>query len=126
MTVDGGHAKLWSMMGKPNPSDLSERLLLAVDWIGQALSTAPSADSFLKAAIALEVLFSKDIGLVTPGIAHQFAECSALIVGDTRDSRRDVYETMKRLYKVRCNIAHTGRRHIPAEDVRSLIRLAGK
>ena len=73
-TLDGNDT-LWNIVANPNPCELHARILLAVDWLGQARLERSASNAILKAAIATEILFNLDNSTIAPSINSQIAEC---------------------------------------------------
>jgi len=103
------HHKIWEFLSEPRPTELQRRILLAVDWLGQAYGEASRAVAFLKAAIALEIVFThNEKTIINASILSQISESIALLIATEVGERRDVESRMKKLYSQRSAIAHAG------------------
>lgn len=119
-----GFDKIWENFEKPT-TKLAERLLLAVEWIGQSYGERVPSIAFIKAAISLEVLFTREEGaFVTPSIISQLCEGVAFVLGTTPESRCIVEADVKDMYKTRSAIAHAGMTNVNLVDLTAVQQLA--
>jgi hypothetical protein len=115
--------RLLGLIGTEN-SDLEEHVLRCAEWTGQAMGDPSPASAFVKAAIALEVLFSgNDKGPITPSVMSQIAESCALIHGKSIENAIELERLVKQLYGVRSAIVHSGRDFVPVIDLNTLIQI---
>lgn len=120
-----GYDRIWAMLSNKSPSKFEQRLLLAIDWVGQALSDANLPNAFLKAAVSLEVLFTRDQKeIITPGILSKLSEDIAIVLGSSFDARMEIERDVKRLYSLRSKIAHAGNQSASPADVALIIAFA--
>jgi hypothetical protein len=104
---------------------LERKLLRCVEWVGQSLMDSNPASAFVKAATALEVLFSEtEKGLITPSIMAQISESCALLLGGDLKSRMKIEKHVKRLYGIRSSVVHFGEDTVPRDDLNLLIHIA--
>jgi len=88
------------------------------------MSDPNAASAFVKAAIALEVLFSaNEKGVITPSIMAQIAESCAFLLGDSAASATEVEREVKRLYGIRSAVVHSGKDSVANSDLNALIRI---
>lgn len=122
---DEKHAKIWALLkvGKRlNP--LEERVLRAVEWIGEASQEASIQSGFLKAAIALELLLvNKDSSHISPSITARLSETVALLLGSTPEKRAELERLTKKLYGIRSAVAHSGASSVGWEDLSHLLNI---
>ena len=119
-----GFDKIWVNFEKPS-TKLAQRLLLAVEWIGQSYGERVPSIAFIKAMISLELLFTPtEGGFVTPSIISQLSESVALVVGKDAESRHRIETEVKRLYKIRSAIAHAGMTEVKMADLTAIEQLA--
>jgi hypothetical protein len=119
-----GFDKIWENFEKPSTT-LAQRLLLAVEWVGQSYGERVPSIAFIKAAISLELLFTPtEGGFVTPSIISQLSESVALVVGKDVESRHRIEADVKRLYKIRSAIAHAGMTEVKMVDLTLIQQLA--
>ena len=116
--------RVWEHLGRESNSPLMKKILLAVDWVGQSIAEKVPSSAFLKAAIALEVLFTPEKGQFAPSIVFQITENVTLLLGKDRESRINGEKEFKHLYEIRSGIAHAGRTEIAQEDLTSIQEMA--
>jgi hypothetical protein len=101
-----------------------QKILLAVDWVGQSIAEKVSSSAFIKAAIALEVLFTPEKGSFAPSIVFQITENVTLLLGKDEESRARGEREFKRLYDIRSSIAHAGKTDVERTDLVSIQEMA--
>jgi hypothetical protein len=115
-------AKLFGLIRKQS-NKFQVHVLRCAEWTAEAIGDANAASAFVKAAIALEVLFSiTEKGVITPSIMAQIAESCAFILGDSPTSSAKVEHEVKRLYGVRSAIVHSGKDSVETQDLNALIQ----
>lgn len=120
-----GFDAIWGMFDIASPSEMKQRVLLAIDWIGESYDEQVASSAFIKAAIALEILFNEQKSeFLTKGIAAQISESVALLLGRDVDSKMSLEKEVKSLYGVRSGIAHAGKNDIKARDLESIQGIA--
>jgi hypothetical protein len=108
-------------------SNLQNRLLRSIEWIGQSLVDESPASAFIKATTALEMLFSQnEKGIVTPSIMAQISENCAQIIGSTTEQCLDIEKEIKRLYSIRSAVVHSGKNEVHLNDLANITFLARK
>jgi hypothetical protein len=55
---DNGYQTVWGFTTKKNLNKFQKRIMLAVEWIGQSMADPSPPSAFIKAAIALEIIFT--------------------------------------------------------------------
>lgn len=116
------HSKIWEFLSDPRPTELQRRILLAVDWLGQAHGESSRAVAFLKGAIALEIVFThSEKTIINASILSQISESIALLIATEAGERRDVESRMKKLYAQRSAIAHSGDSDVSERDLVELM-----
>lgn len=122
---NNGNHYAWCLASLLSPNKFQQRLRLAIEWIGQAISEAAPQSSFLKAAISLEIIFTHDEkSIINPSILSQISEGTALLLGSNVHERLDFEKEAKRLYSLRSSIVHSGNTHISNSDREKMISLA--
>lgn len=117
-----GFDKIWLLISQKKFTDIESRIILAIDWIGQAINERSNTDAFLKGAIALEILLTyNDKAPITPSITHRLSESSALIIGKTKDDRIKIEKSIKSLYGRRSAIVHSGKHAVEEKDIYQII-----
>ncbi len=102
---------------------LETHILRCAEWTGQAMGDPNAASAFVKAAIALEVMFRiNEKGVITPSIMAQIADSCAFLLGTSEESAKEKEREVKRLYEVRSAIVHSGKDSVPKSDLNALIQ----
>jgi hypothetical protein len=105
-------------------NDLEKHIVRCAEWTGQAIAEPNEAAALVKAAIALEVLFSaNEKGVITPSIMAQIAESSAFLLGTDSASSMGIEREVKRLYGVRSAVVHSGKDAVDPKDLNAFIRI---
>lgn len=116
-------AKLLSLIAQQN-NQLEVHVIRCAEWTAQAMGDANAASAFVKAAIALEVLFSaNEKGIITPSIMAQIAESCAFVLGDSAASAMEIEREVKRLYGIRSAVVHSGKDSVASADLDALIQI---
>lgn len=103
-------------------NELESHVVRCVEWTAQAMGDPNAASAFVKAAIALEVLFSQnERAVITPSIMAQIAEGCAFILGSSPSSAADIEHEVKRLYGIRSAVVHSGKDSVSKYDLNSII-----
>lgn len=117
-----GYEAMWNLLKIKEPNEFQKRLILALEWLGQAYRDNSLPTSFIKAAISLEIIFSYNGGtVITPSILHQLSESAALILGNNADECIKIEQEMKKLYGRRSSIVHTGSNEIDIEMIMDIL-----
>jgi len=120
---DTGYHTVWGFTTKTNLNEFQKRIMLAVEWIGQSMAEPSPPSAFIKAAIALEIIFTYQDNIITPGIMHQISESIALILGSSVDERLKMESRVKKLYGLRSKIVHSGNKDISQADYKALVEI---
>lgn len=95
---DTGYHTVWGFTTKKNLNKFQKRIMLAVEWIGQSMADPSPQSAFIKAAIALEIIFTyNEREIITPSIMNQISESIALILGSSVDKRLEIERSVKKL-----------------------------
>lgn len=107
-------------------NELERRLMLAADWVGQSYGDKSLPSSFLKAAIALETLFTpQENAIITPSILSSLSESLAILLADTSEERLEIERKVKKLYEKRSSITHSGNADVDPNEIQ-LIQLIAR
>ena len=113
--------RLFELITRHN-SDLEKHILRCAEWTGQAIGEPNEAAALVKAAIALEVLFSSnEKGLITPSIMAQISESCAFLLGNDAEAALKVEREVKRLYGIRSSVVHSGKDSVDPKDLQAFI-----
>jgi hypothetical protein len=108
------------MEGQSN--QFERHILRCAEWTAQAIGDPNAASALVKAAIALEVLFSgNEKGVITPSIMAQIAESCAFLLGVSASSAVEIEREVKRLYGVRSSVVHSGKDSVETSDLDGFI-----
>jgi hypothetical protein len=122
---DNGYQTVWGFTTKTNLNEFQKRIMLAVEWIGQSMADPSPPSAFIKAAIALEIIFTvSKKAIITPSIVNQISESIALILGSSVDERLKLEKRVKDLYELRSTIVHSGNKDINQADYKTLLEIA--
>jgi hypothetical protein len=122
---DNGYQTVWGFTTKNNLNKFEKRIMLAVEWIGQSMADPSPQSAFIKAAIALEIIFTyNEKEIITPSIMNQISESIALILGSSVDERLKIESRVKKLYGLRSKIVHSGKKDISQADYKTLLEIA--
>jgi hypothetical protein len=115
--------RLFGLITRSN-NDLEKHIVRCAEWTGQALGELNEAAALVKAAIALEVLFStNEKGVITPSIMAQISESCAFLLGGEDMSPLEVEREVKRLYGIRSSVVHSGKDSVDPNDLDAFIRI---
>lgn len=122
---DSGYHTVWGFTTKKNLNKFQKRIMLAVEWIGQSMADPSPQSAFIKAAIALEIIFTYNEGdIIIPSIMNQISESIALILGSSVDERLKLESSVKKLYGLRSKIVHSGNKDISQAEYKTLLEIA--
>jgi hypothetical protein len=118
---------LWKVLFDGRAStDLRARMLRAVHWHADALTERALPTAFLKAAVALELLLVKrSRGPDGPSISQCLSAVIGALLGTGSDSRH-VLQTVRHLYGIRSDVAHSGTASVGWRDFLALDGLIRK
>ncbi len=121
---DHGTQLLWNAVNNSNAPQLHQRLANAARWLGDSYSERDRAASFIKAAIALEVLFTaNEKSIINPSILQSISECVACILGQDLEGRLAIEKKMKAFYSTRSAIAHSGKNNVSQTEVDEFVQI---
>lgn len=117
-----GFEEMWNLLKQKEPNEFQKRLILALEWLGQAYYDNSFQNSFIKAVISLEIIFSyNEETIITPSILHQISENAALILGNNVDECIQIEREMKKLYGKRSSIVHAGNSDIDIKMIMDIL-----
>jgi len=105
-----------SLILRPNPSAMSNRISRALKWTAMATQETDQADKIIKYVTALECLFIKE----RINKAKLLAERVATIWTNNYGNRKLIYKDFHRLYNLRNDIVHGGSYDITNNDRRTM------
>ena len=115
--------RLFELITRPN-NEFEKHIIRCAEWTGQAIGEPNEAAALVKAAIALEVLFSaNEKGLITPSIMAQISESCAFLLGNEHASPVEIEREVRHLYGVRSSVVHSGKDSVDSKDLNAFIRI---
>lgn len=101
---------LFENIDKQNLNRLEERVQMSVNWFGLSLRNNNLMQRFTFLSIALETLLSaKKNGLMDQSITYRLREYATFLYTDDKEERKNIYDKMSKLYKIRSEISHCGK-----------------
>ncbi|PKM26075.1 MAG: hypothetical protein CVV09_06180 [Gammaproteobacteria bacterium HGW-Gammaproteobacteria-13] len=117
-----GYKHVWDILSRENLNKFEKRILLAIEWIGQAIADPLPQSAFIKSAIAIEIIFTySEKSIINPSILNQISEGAALILGSTVQERLEIEAQLKKLYGLRSAIVHSGNKNICTADYQNML-----
>ena len=115
--------RLFGLISRPN-NEFEKHVIRCAEWTGQAIAEPNAAAALVKAAIALEVLFSaNEKGAITPSIMAQISESCAFLLGNDTTAPMEIEREVKRLYGVRSSVVHSGKDSVNEKDLNAFISI---
>jgi len=125
---DVGNDLLWNALGDSRATLLHKRLVTAAQWFGDSYGERDRAGAFIKAAIALEVLFTaNEKAIVNSSILSSISEAVACLLGENAEDRMAIEKRVKDHYGIRSAVAHAGKNDVTQaslDEFRGLVRQA--
>ena len=122
---DLGYRFIWQMVDTNSLNQFQKRILLAIEWIGQSIREPLPQSAFLKAAIALEIIFTdNEKTIINASILSQISEGTALILGKSVEERLEIETEFKKLYELRSAIVHSGNKDISRSDHLKILKVS--
>lgn len=105
----GNNKRLFDYIENEPLTEIERKIKLAVSWIGQSLCNRHLDEAYLGLCIALETLLSGQNSPMERGTAYQLREFGAFLAEHDKEKRLSMYNDLKDLYNIRCEISHSGR-----------------
>ena len=104
---------IFSLLKNKEPSDIENRELRAIDWVGKGLREIDKDKGFIELMFAVETLLSyRGENIIQPSILSRISECVAFTLGNDYKSRAKLEKDFKYLYGVRSAIVHGGKKSV--------------
>ena len=107
-----GIDKLTKMMKKNHLTTNENKLLKSIDFYANAEIQKNIENKFLSLMTCNEILFSKEKAIsssIAFGVSH--------ILSNELDQQNEIFEQVKNLYNIRCNITHSGIKNINESEL---------
>ena len=125
VSVEKGFDKLWALLAEPSPTPIQRRILMAVSWFSQSLYEKNLSSAFIKAAVAIELLFKSDKkAIITPSIMSQICEGTCLLLFDGVEERIHAEKRLKDAYGLRSAIVHSGSERVDHDSYRYIMMIS--
>ena len=124
-TPENGYDELWAIASSESKNELQKRILMSIDWIGQSLNEKKLASAFIKAAIAIELLFTNSENtIVTPSIMSQICEGCCFLLEESQEKRIELESKIKKIYGLRSAIVHSGSTKVDIQSYQFIVWIA--
>jgi len=108
---------IFSVFEKENRSDVEDRIVSAIDWVGKGLKEVDKDKSFVQLMFGIEALLGNNDGsIIQPSILSRISECIAFTLGTDYLSRTKLEKDFKKLYGIRSAIVHGDKKSVLIGD----------
>jgi hypothetical protein len=98
---------LFTIAGKKDRTDIENRIIASVEWVGKGLREFDKTKAFIQVMFALEALLnSKQKEIIEPSVLSKMSENIAFTIGRDGEERLNLDKEFKYLYNIRSDIAH--------------------
>jgi hypothetical protein len=112
---EAGIFDLIDMYRAEKKTDFSDTLLTGINWAANAFMQVEPANEFLSLVICLETFLTRERD--GRGITNAISEGVAWVLGQNSAERQALRKEMKKLYRERSSITHTGQQDDLADDL---------
>ncbi len=117
-----GSNQISSLLLKKNRNAIEERLISAMQWAGRATADERNEEAFLLYAIALECLIMERGN--EPELGYRLRMRVAHLLGSDLPIRKNIRNTVNRLYSIRSAIVHKGEYLVTESDLKLMRHFA--
>ena len=120
------YINLFDQLTNNNRSEIDNRIVNAINWIGMAVAEKENSVAFTQAMYGIESLlqYEQKGEMISKSIVASIAENIAFLLGRNFDERKEFEKQFKKLYGIRSKIAHGKSNDVSAYDVLDVIGLA--
>ena len=120
------YVNLFNQLTNNNRSEIDNRIVNAINWIGMAVAEKENSVAFTQAMYGIESLlqYEQKGEMISKSFVASIAENVAFLLGRNFDDRRKLEKRFKELYGIRSKIAHGKSNDISVYDVLDVIGLA--
>ncbi len=123
--TSNGNDKIWSLITKTDKSEIENRILSSIEWIGKAVCDLDNSKAFVQFVFAIEGMLQYNSGsIISPSIVSQISDWLAFILYDNPDHRKTIPKYFKDIYQKRSAIAHGGVKTIYTEDLNLVLQIS--
>lgn len=109
--------QIFSLFEKDERSDIENRIMIAIDWVGKGLREVDREKTFIQLMFGIEALLSyRDSDIIQPSIISRFSEYIAFTLGNDYSSRTKFEKDFKKLYAIRSAIVHGSNKSVFTGD----------
>jgi hypothetical protein len=121
-----GNDKIWILITKKNKSEIENRILNSIEWIGKAVQEKDSSKSLVQLIFAIEGMLqlSNKGELIVPSIVQHMSEWLAFIIQDNSEERIKIVKHFKKVYEKRSAVAHGRINEVSDNDLSVALQLA--
>ncbi len=120
-----GNDKIWNLITKKNKTEVENRLLQAIEWIGKGIHDKDKSKALVQFVFSIEGMLKFDEkSIITPSIVSQLSEWLAFIIQDDLDKRIEIAAYFKQIYRKRSAIVHGGAKAIDLNDIQIALQIA--
>ncbi|MHA2728335.1 hypothetical protein [Vibrio campbellii] len=114
--------KLWSLLTKKingiKVTDIESRLLNSALALGESAFTKDKKNSVIYTCMSVELMFSFDeVGFYQRSIGEKLSDVFTFIVGQDKETRREIAKLFKNVYRMRSAIVHGGDKELNDENL---------
>lgn len=110
-------------LAKTRCTNLEEAIITSVHWFSVASCQDDKSNAFLLLVVSLETLFKQAEGA---SIAGTVAEGAAFLLGQTKEQRLEISKLVRKFYRMRSSVAHSGRSSFTDIDLDRLMLIVLK
>jgi Apea-like HEPN len=110
-------------LAKNRCTNLEEAIITSVHWFSVASCQDDKSNAFLLLVVSLETLFKQAEGA---SIAGTVAEGAAFLLGQTKEQRLEISKLVRKFYRMRSSVAHSGRSSFTDIDLDRLMLIVLK
>ncbi len=101
----------------------SARILLASQWYFESFGGANEMLSYVQAAVVLEILLGDKAASDAMGLGELLRNRCAYLISRTQTEREEILRDFRRIYDVRSNIVHAGKKRLNSTEWSLFLRL---
>ena len=118
MDSDIGNNKIWELLLLKTKTDIQKRIITSVEWIGKANSEVNNKNRFIFYIFAIESMLTfQEKTFITPSIAHNISESTAMILGNNYEDRINTEKKVREIYNIRSAIAHGAEKEVSDDEL---------
>lgn len=122
IAFDNGMSSIWTLITKPNKTEMERRILTSAEWIGKAVMEKDYSKSLFQFVVAIEAMLQfHEKTIISPSIVSQLSDWLAFIIEEEPDRRRTKAKYCKDIYQKRSAIAHGGSNTVQKEDLETAL-----